>query len=103
MAAKTLTLWVNEPIFLLLARCRTFELTNQSKFPPFGDIMTLSDRLRSAVTSSKRTRYAIALGAGIDHAVLRRFMNKERDIKLKTAESLAEYLDLELVKKKKKG
>ena len=43
------------------------------------------------------------MGAGIDHAVLRRFMNKERDIKLKTAESLAEYLDLELVKKKKKS
>ena len=65
--------------------------------------MTLADRLRSAVLSSKQTRYAIALGAGIDHAVLRRFMNKERDIKLKTAESLAEYLDLELVKKKKKS
>jgi transcriptional regulator with XRE-family HTH domain len=65
--------------------------------------MTLSDRLRSAVLSSKQTRYAIALGAGIDHAVLRRFMNKERDIKLKTAESLAQYLDLDLVKRKKKS
>ena len=65
--------------------------------------MTLADRLRSAVLSSKQTRYAIALGAGIDHAVLRRFMNIERDIKLKTAESLAEDLDLELVKKKKKS
>lgn len=65
--------------------------------------MTLSDRIRSAVLSSKQSRYAIALGAGIDHAVLRRFMNKERDIKLKTAESLAEYLDLELVNKRKKS
>jgi hypothetical protein len=30
-------------------------------------------------------------------------MNGERDIKLKTAESLASYLDLELVKKKKRS
>jgi hypothetical protein len=29
-------------------------------------------------------------------------MNKERDIKLKTAEHLAEYLDLELVSRKAK-
>jgi DNA-binding Xre family transcriptional regulator len=63
--------------------------------------MTLSERLRAAVLSSKRTRYAIAIGAGIDHAVLRRFMNKERDIKLKTAEQLCEYLELDLVKRKR--
>lgn len=62
--------------------------------------MNLSDRLRWAVLNSKQTRYAIALGSGVDHAVLRRFMNKERDIKLKTAENLAEYLNLELVSKK---
>jgi len=64
--------------------------------------MTLSESLRAAITNSKKTRYAIARGSQIDHAVLRRFMNRERDIKLKTAESLAEYLDLELVKKKRK-
>ena len=63
--------------------------------------MTLSERLRWAVLTSKQTRYAIALGARIDHAVLRRFMNQERDIKLKTAENLAEYLNLELVQKGK--
>ena len=62
--------------------------------------MNLSDRLRCAVLNSPQTRYAIALGSGVDHAVLRRFMNKERDIKLKTAENLAEYLNLELVGKK---
>jgi hypothetical protein len=62
--------------------------------------MTLSERLRKAVLTSKKTRYAIAIGSGVDHAVLRRFIRGERDIKLKTAESLANYLDLELVKKK---
>lgn len=63
--------------------------------------MKLSERLRKAVLASKKTRYAIAIGSGVDHAVLRRFMRGERDIKLKTAEHLAEYLDLELTQKKK--
>jgi transcriptional regulator with XRE-family HTH domain len=64
--------------------------------------MTISEKLRKAVISSKKTRYAIAVGAGVDHAVLRRFMRGERDIKLTTAEHLAEYLELELVSKKVK-
>lgn len=61
----------------------------------------LSEQIRNAVLMSDKTRYAIAVGSGIDHAVLRRFMRGERDIKLKTAEQLAEYLGLELVQKKK--
>lgn len=64
--------------------------------------MSLSEQLRKALLSSKKTKYAIAVGSGIDHAVLRRFIKGERDIKLKTAESLAEYLGLELAKKKSK-
>jgi hypothetical protein len=63
--------------------------------------MKLSERLRKAVITSEKTRYAIAVGSGVDHAVLRRFMRGERDIKLTTAEHLAEYLDLELVQAKK--
>jgi transcriptional regulator with XRE-family HTH domain len=65
--------------------------------------MKLSERLRKAVLSSKKTRYAIAVGSGVDHAVLRRFMRGERDIKLTTAEHLAEYLGLELVPKRPNG
>jgi hypothetical protein len=64
--------------------------------------MKLSERIRKAVLTSQKTRYAIAVGSGVDHAVLRRFMRGERDIKLTTAENLAEYLDLELVHKKRK-
>jgi transcriptional regulator with XRE-family HTH domain len=64
--------------------------------------MKLSERIRKAVLTSQKTRYAIAIGSGVDHAVLRRFMRGERDIKLTTAENLAEYLDLELVLKKRK-
>jgi len=58
--------------------------------------MTVSNQLRLAIKSSKKTKYAIAVGAGIDHAVLRRFLNNERDIKLKTADKLASFLQLEL-------
>ncbi len=65
--------------------------------------MTISESLRTAILNSKKSRYAIARGSQVDHAVLRRFMNRERDIKLKTAEHLAEYLDLELVKKRRRG
>jgi transcriptional regulator with XRE-family HTH domain len=65
--------------------------------------MKISERLRKAVESSKKTRYAIAVGSGVDHAVLRRFMRGERDIKLTTAENLAEFLELELTPKKKNG
>ncbi len=64
--------------------------------------MSLTESLKAAILNSKQSRYAIARGAHIDHAVLRRFMNGERDIKLKTADSLATYLDLDLSKKKKK-
>lgn len=65
--------------------------------------MTLSEELRKAVLSSKHTRYAIAVGSGIDHAVLRRFMSGERDIKLKTADQLSAFLGLELKKARRLG
>lgn len=60
--------------------------------------MSLSEQLRTAILSSKKTRYAIAVGSGIDHAVLRRFLNNTRDIKLDTANKLAMFLGLELRK-----
>lgn len=63
--------------------------------------MRLSESLRKAVLASKKSRYAVALGSGVDHAVLRRFMKGERDIKLATAEHLAEFLELELAPKKR--
>lgn len=58
--------------------------------------MSLREQLIDAINSSKKTRYTIALGAKVDHAVLRRFLIGERDIRLATAERLARYLGLEL-------
>jgi transcriptional regulator with XRE-family HTH domain len=63
--------------------------------------MSLSEKLRKTIISSKQSRYAIAVGSGVDHAVLRRFVRGERDIKLRTAESLCAYLGLELAMKRK--
>lgn len=65
--------------------------------------MSLSDQLRDAIKASKKTRYAIAIGSDVDHAVLRRFMANERDIKLGTADKLASYLGLEFRKIKRKA
>ena len=62
--------------------------------------MNLSERLRKAILTSKQSRYAIAIGSGVDHAVLRRFVHGERDITLYTAEQLADYLGLEFSQKK---
>lgn len=58
---------------------------------------SISNALKKAIKKSGKTKYAIAVGAKVDHAVLRRFLNGERDIKLATAEKLAAFLDLELV------
>ena len=61
--------------------------------------MTIEKTLKSCIRKSKKSRYSIALGAKVDHAVLRRFMNGERQIKLNTADRLAKYFKLKLVKK----
>lgn len=90
-----LKVWVTEPVFLQLFDYAMF------RDKPGGRTMKLSEQIRKTILASEKTRYAIAVGSGIDHAVLRRFMRGERDIKLRTAEQLAEYLGLELVQKKK--
>jgi hypothetical protein len=64
--------------------------------------MSLREKLRKTIITSKQSRYAIAVGSGVDHAVLRRFVRGERDIKLRTAEHLCDYLGLELTPKKKR-
>ena len=63
-----------------------------------ADLLERRGRLTESIALFDR---AIAIGSGVDHAVLRRFMRKERDIKLSTAEHLAEFLGLELTKKRK--
>jgi len=57
---------------------------------------SLAEEINRVIQSGKQTKYSIAVGSGVDHAVLRRFLTGERDIKLKTADRLAKYLNLEL-------
>lgn len=61
---------------------------------------TISKQLLSAIDACPETLYAIAIGAGVDTAALYRFIDGERDIYLETAAKLADYLDLELVRRK---
>jgi plasmid maintenance system antidote protein VapI len=61
--------------------------------------MTISEVLIKTIEASKESKYAIAVGAGIDHASLRRFLKGERSITVKTADKLAAYFGLTLTKK----
>ena len=63
---------------------------------------SISKTLINAIEKSKETKYAIAINSGVDHAIIRRFISGERDIKLATAEKLASYLNLELSSSKSK-
>lgn len=57
--------------------------------------------IRKEIERSPKSRYQICKDTGIDEAFLSRIM-KGRACGLKTLETLCEYLDLELVKKKSK-
>lgn len=56
----------------------------------------MADRLRKAVRDSKKTVNAIAVESKISQPILYRFMAGERDLKLRTAQKLADYFGLEL-------
>jgi hypothetical protein len=56
---------------------------------------TITGTLRDAVNSSEESRYAIAKGAGIDEAGLKRFADGN-DARGVTLDKLADYFGLEL-------
>ena len=64
---------------------------------------TVTDELRRAIADSGLTLYRIAKDSGVPHAALYRFVNREQDIKLATADKLAAYLGLRLTHSKKGG
>lgn len=61
----------------------------------------ISSQLKAAIESSGLSLYRIALDAGIDQAVLRRFVNNDADIRISTIDKLADALRLELAPVKK--
>lgn len=56
----------------------------------------LSEQLRRAIKESGLTPYRIATDAGVDRAVMTRFVNGSRGLTLDTASRIADYLGLEL-------
>ena len=56
----------------------------------------LTDQLRQAIDAADRTRYRIALDAGIDHATMSRFMHGA-GLSMEALDAIAEALGLELV------
>lgn len=56
--------------------------------------MSLSDQVRRAIDAAAATRYQIAKAAGVDHAVMSRFMANKVGLSTKTLDALAAVLDL---------
>ncbi len=63
--------------------------------------MTISQRLIEAIEKSGETHYRIGTDTGIGPDQVTRFV-AGRDIRISTAEKLAEYFNLELTAKKTK-
>ena len=71
----------------------------RAEFPPrraepLGE--SLSKALKAAVRGSELTAYEIAKRTGISQIILSRFLSGERDIRLATADKLADALGLKL-------
>ncbi|TWU17621.1 helix-turn-helix domain-containing protein [Bythopirellula polymerisocia] len=64
---------------------------------------SISDQLKAAIRKSENSRYAICQATGVDEAALSRFLNEERGLSLATVDKLADFLNLELVERKRKG
>jgi hypothetical protein len=62
---------------------------------------TLTDVLKAAIDEGEATRYRIAKDTGILETSLSRFMRGETSLRLDKADTLADYLGLELVKRRK--
>jgi transcriptional regulator with XRE-family HTH domain len=61
----------------------------------------MTDVLKAAIEQSDLTQYKIAKDTGILPTSLGRFMRGETSLRLDKADVLADYLGLELVKKRK--
>jgi len=83
-----------------VARYQAIRRQIYAEFPPalpaaLSD--SLSEVLREAIRESGMTVYQIAKRAGISQIMVSRFISGERDIRLATADKLAQALGLKLV------
>jgi hypothetical protein len=68
----------------------------QAEFPPAAPSVGTSGRLSQALRASDRSIDQIAQDAGVSQIVVSRFVAGERDIRMITADKLAEALGLKL-------
>jgi len=73
----------------------------QDEFPPARSAPTagvgsLSEVLKEAIRSSNKSVYQLAQEAGLSQIVVSGFVSGERDIRMATADKLAEVLGLKL-------
>lgn len=56
----------------------------------------ISEPLRAAILASCKSAMQLGRESGVSHPVILRFVNRERDIRLETADKLARCLGLKL-------
>ena len=82
------------------ARDRAVRRKVQEEFPPAPDERIpspLSEALKRAIKESGLTVYQIAKEAHVSQIIISRFLSGERDIRMATADKLANALGLKLV------
>jgi ribosome-binding protein aMBF1 (putative translation factor) len=83
-----------------VARQRELRRKIQEEFPPLEaepDSPLLSDPLREAIGRSGKSVHQLAKHAKVSAIVLQQFLDGQRDLRLATAERLAQVLGLKLV------
>jgi transcriptional regulator with XRE-family HTH domain len=73
----------------------------RKEFPPASRAESaspdsLSETLKQAIRDSEQSEYQIAKTAGVSQIVISRFLSGQRDIRMATADKLAEALGLKL-------
>jgi len=63
-----------------------------------GKSKTLPDVIRDAIRADGRTIYRLSVDSGVNQGVLGRFVRRERDMNLRTADKVCRALGLKLVK-----
>ena len=60
----------------------------------------ISDQLRDIIRDCELSRYEIAKQTGIDQSALTRFMSGERGLSMTAFDTLANYLELEIISRR---
>jgi DNA-binding phage protein len=84
-----------------IARDEAVRRQIKNEFPPANPTITavpgsLSETLKQAIRASGKSVYQIASASGVSQIVVSRFLSGERDIRMATADKLAEALGLKL-------